>query len=79
MGFFFWTVSPNPAAIFVLANLVLLSISSLVVEPNHLGRLLHPERYFCGQDYYNRLFYFVFCGLGCATFSIVEGLEISRQ
>lgn len=71
MRLFFWIVSPNPAAIFVLANLVLLSVSSFVIEPNHLGRLLHAERYFCGQEYYYRLFYFVFCGLGCATFSIV--------
>lgn len=69
---FFYLISPNPVACFLVAHLLLLTLSAFVVDPNHVGRMLHPERYYNGRSLRYRLFYVLAAPLGFATFSVVD-------
>jgi hypothetical protein len=69
---FFTFISPNPTAYFLFAHLLLLTLSAFAVEPNHVGRLLYPERYYNGRGRRYRLFYVLAASLGCATFSVAD-------
>ncbi|KIW01037.1 uncharacterized protein PV09_07552 [Verruconis gallopava] len=74
MEAFFRVVSPNPAANFAFANLLLLTVSTFVPEPNHLGRLLHPQRYFNGRDWHHLIYYFLWMPSACLASSIANAL-----